>query len=292
MSTTDCGIQNLVAVNYPIAAHLGTSNFADNVHVWGLPATSGNLYPDMQMLTGVHFGTATRANYIYIDTHDTAAYDTAPSGDLGVGVVFNGWENSVGTILYRIHPESKAGKLKLLRFKGQNNSIEYITIPGAGSAFDKTAPIIYDADAYKWYNLIFNSTHQKEINRFTVDVSALMPSGVTAATGIMSLEKVGRTVAVTLYYSITGVDTGVSGDFTVPLPAGLKLRTSTVNALTERTCLTSHPSAAGGSDFVFIGGDSKLRVRQRNASTGQAFVLQNYNLRTGALDINIQAPIE
>lgn len=292
MSTTDCGIQNLVAVNYPIAAHLGTSNFADNVHVWGLPATSGNLYPDMQMLTGVHFGAATRANYIYIDTHDTAAYDTAPSGDLGVGVVFNGWENSVGTILYRIHPESKAGKLKLLRFKGQYNSIEYITIPGAGSEFDKTAPIIYDADAYKWYNLIFNSTHQKEINRFTVDVSALMPSGVTAATGTMSLEKVGRTVAVTLYYSITGVDTGVAGDFTVPLPAGLKLRTSTVNALTERTCLTSHPSAAGGSDFVFIGGDSKLRVRQRNASTGQAFVLQNSNLRTGALDINIQAPIE
>ena len=152
ISTTDCGVQNVVTVGYPIGANLGSANFADNVHVWGYPATNNaNEYANKQMLTGIIFGTSTRANYVYTDTPDTALYDTPPSDDTGMAVVFNGWESSVGAFYVRIHPQTKANKIKLIKYKGFDNSIGYIH---PGSRFNTDSPIIYNTPDLQWRNNI------------------------------------------------------------------------------------------------------------------------------------------
>ena len=289
MSTTDCGVQNVVTVGYPVGANLGSANFADNVHVWGYPATiNASEYANKQMLTGVILGSATRANYMYVDTHDTALYDTPVAENAGVALVFAGWESSVGELYVRVHHQTKANKIKLIRYKGYGNSVDYVH-PTNG--FDTTNPIIYDTPDLRWRNNITYSTNSANITNFSFDVGAMLPTGVTQASGRMSVRKQGKLAIIYFYYTIQSVDTSVAGDFKIPLPAGLTTALGAPATLGIRSCLTQHPSAVGGVDYATIDGSSKILIRQRNVESGSVFNFQNSQLRPGIIELSIIASI-
>lgn len=289
MSTTDCGVQNVTTMGYPIGAHLGSANFADNVHVWGFPATTNaSEFANKQMLTAVIVGSATRVNYIYADTPDTLLYDTPVAENAGVALVFAGWESSVGELYVRVHHQTKANKIKLIRYKGYGNSIEFMH-PTNG--FDTANPIVCDSPDLLWRNNITYSTRPTNITNFSFDVGALLPTGVTQASGTMGIRKQGRLAIIYFYYAIQAVDTSVAGDFKIPLPAGLSAAVGTSAVLTIRSCLAQHPSAVGGVDFATINGSSQIIIRQRNAESGMDFIFKNSQLRVGALELGITVSI-
>lgn len=290
ITTTDCHIGEVYTAMYPKGAVLGSTNHVNHVHCWGLPATSSNEYPNAQLLNGVTLGAATAVDHIYIDSVDTDGYNTAPSATEGVGVTFAGYECSVGVLKYRIHPQTKSGKIKLGRFTGFSNSVAALQAPGE-SRFDTVSPFIYDNDAAKWRNRIDMSNVQSIINRFTY-TTELIPSGFTAFTGTMTVEKIGHDALIKLFFTASSVNNSSTDDFIINLPAGLSLLQGTTALVSQRTCLlmssTDHTLT---NDFAYVDSSSKIRIAYRKRDTGQIFFLKQTALVPGIIELTLRASI-
>lgn len=290
ITTTDCEVGSIITTNYPVAPKLGSTNHINSVHCWGLPATAANEYPNAQMLTGPTLGAATVVDHIYVDSLDTDGYNTTPSGNEGVGMVFAGFECSVGALVYRVHPQTKPGKIKLGRFTGYSNSVASLQVPG-GTGFDTAAPFIYDNDAAKWRNRIDMSNVQVAINRFTY-TTELVPSGFTAFSGTMTVEKVGHDALIKLFFTASAVNNSSTDDFVINLPAGLSLLQGSTSLVSQRTCLlmsdTDHTLT---NDFAYVDGASKIRIAYRKRNTGQLFFLKQTVLTPGIVELVLRASI-
>lgn len=290
ITTTDCEIGSVITTNYPVAPKLGSTNHINSVHCWGLPATAANEYPNAQMLTGPTLGAATVVDYIYVDSLDTDGYNTTPSANEGVGVIFSGYECSVGNLLYRIHPQTKPGKVKLARFTGFSNVVQALQVPGGGG-FDTASPIIYDNDAARWRNRINSSNVHSSVNVFQYGTS-LAPSGFTAFTGYITVEKVSHDAVIRLYLDATAVDNSSTSDFVINLPAGLTLMQGSTTIVSQRTCLgmssTDHTLT---HDFAYVDSQSKIRIGYRKRDTGQMFFLKQTSLKPGNIELVLRASI-
>lgn len=290
ITTSDCIVGNVLTALYPVGPKLGSTNHVGSVHCWGLPATEANEYPNAQMLTGPTLGAATTVDRIYVDSVDTDGYDTAQNGNDGLGVIFAGYECSVGNLLYRIHPQTKRGKVKLVRFTGYSNVIQALQVPG-GVGFDIPNPIIYDNDTARWRNRINSSNVHSSVNVFQYGTT-LAPSGFTTFTGYITVEKVSHDAVIRLFLDATAVDNSSASDFVINLPAGLSLMQGSTTIASQRTCLgmssTDHTLT---HDFAYVDNQSKIKIGYRKRDTGQLFFLKQTSLKPGNIELVLRASI-
>lgn len=289
ITTSDCIVGNVLTALYPVGPNLGSTNHVGSVHCWGLPATAANEYPNAQMLTGPTLGAATTVDRIYVDSVDTDGYNTTQNGNDGLGVIFDGYECSVGNLLYRIHPQTKPGKVKLVRFTGFSNVIQALQVPGGG--FDTTNSIIYDNDTARWRNRINSSNVHSSVNVFQYGTT-LAPSGFTTFTGYITVEKVSHDAVIRLYLDATAVDNSSASDFVINLPAGLTLMQGSTTIASQRTCLgmssTDHTLT---HDFAYVDSSSKIKIGYRKRDTGQLFFLKQTSLKPGNIELVLRASI-
>lgn len=289
-TTTDCEIGEVITAMYPVAPVVGNSNHVASIHCWGLPATAENEFPNQQMITGPTIGTASVVDYIFVDTPDTESYNTEPAGDSGYGFIFNGYESNVSTIVFKIHSQTKKGKVKLGKFIGFSNEIGSLKVP-SGSGFH-AMPIDYGNDAAKWRNRIDSSNVHSSINIFKYG-NELKPAGFNEFSGYMNIEKVGREAIVNIYYQVSSVDVSKNDPFQIPLPAGLSLKTGVTAIVSQRTCISFQLAGDSvGHDFAYLDGSSMIRVAWRKKDVGQMYFASQNQLLPGQIEISIRAPIK
>lgn len=285
LSTSDSAVDNVVVSLYPIGAQLGSANHIGNIHVWGMPATPTGI-PEQVMFTGVIFGRESSVDYLYVDTHDTAAYDTVPSGNNGVGVVFNDERNHIGSLNFLIHGSTKPNKLKLIRYGAAYNMIDHLAVGLGSPSYDKVAPIVYTSPSFIWLNRIDKTAEQSHVNTFTY-TSGMPIAGVSAYTGTLRLEKVGGTLSIALYNQITGYSAASSSPVDLTLPSGLTMRQGVLGVTSVSSCFNV-PQAAVMPMTV---SPNIVRFYFKNTDTGLKSTVLQSTLRTGELEFSLSVPL-
>lgn len=283
LTTTDNKGKTVITQGYPRGVAVAGSNHINTIHVWGFPATTTNEYPNRQLLTGVSVSNDCSIDYVYIDSPDTDSYDAQYSGNDGVGIVFPSRRAVISNLFFRLHPQTKPEKVKLIKYDGPSNTVLNLNVQEQSKL--SLSPLVYSFAHNKYQNRIDSSNVSNSLNKTTY--TDITMAGLETYTGSMSLTKVGRNVEVSVFLNITSVDNSKFDVVTIDLPDSLKLTQGYAGAVMQSSCIDISFGHLGM--YVYVDASSKLRIGYTNSVSGVGSFITADRLKAGLLEFKFTA---
>ena len=280
-SGQDAILGTIVVTGYARGAKVGSTSHVTDIHVWGLPATVDNEYAGRQMLTGVQIGANTHVDMLYLDTIDTNTYTTPAdfSTNVGVNLIFAGFNSSVNKVYVLCHVQSAKNKAKLVKFLNTQNTIGQLTV-GDDSFIDRTNAVFYSKPRYKWANSIVDGNVTYFTNKFTYPVSDLIAGG--QFDGSLEVTKADNN-SIFLQLSVLVVNQNITDtSFRMLLPDSLNLSSLSPNVYQHTMFLLS----TGDTSVSALINGAYIQFVKINATTGNYEFILPSAVRGGRLTMS------